>query len=191
MVPLQNADPGSARSGTARDSVGALGLTPPGTPEDFAITIVHEFQHSKLSAVLDLVELYVPNGRERHFAPWRVDPRPTAGLIQGVYAFLGIAHTWHAFRAEASLRATATERFAIDREQVRAGLAALEASAELTAAGRRFAEGLREVLEPLAGERLPAPVIAQARRSLDQRRARWEEHHTGGGLRRSNLPEPL
>ena len=53
------------------------------------MTLVHEFQHSKLSAMLDLVPLTDPDDHGRYFAPWRVDPRPLAGLLQGVYAFVG------------------------------------------------------------------------------------------------------
>ncbi len=178
MVPLRDDDPGAARSGTARDSVGALGLTKPRSPADFALTIVHEFQHSKLSAVLDLVDLYVSGGDERHFAPWRIDPRPTAGLIQGVYAFLGIADTWRGLRTAPALRDQATDEYAIAREQVRAGLAALETSAELTAAGRRFAERMRVALTPMLEERLPDSSVAAGRAALEQRRASWKSRQS-------------
>lgn len=178
VVPLHDEDPGAARSGTARDSVGALGLTPPRSAEDFAITVVHEFQHSKLSAVLDLVDLYESQGPERHFAPWRVDPRPTAGLIQGIYAFLGMADTWNGFRADPGLRGIATDQFAMVREQVDAGLSALEGSAELTAEGRTFAEGMRRALDPLMRERLPAAAVKSAHTSLARTREEWRARNT-------------
>lgn len=93
-MPLNDLGDGSSRSGTARESVGALGLTRSASPADFVITMVHEFQHSKLSAVLDLVPLYHFGGTERHCAPCRVAPRPISGLLQGVYAFLAVADTW-------------------------------------------------------------------------------------------------
>jgi HEXXH motif-containing protein len=170
LVPLRDDEPGAARSGTARNSVGALGLTRPRSPEDFALTLVHEFQHSKLSAALDLVGLYVPGGAELHFAPWRTDPRPTAGLIQGVYAFLGIADTWRALRAAPALRDLATDEYSTVREQVHAGLAALESSAELTPAGRQFANGLRQALEPMLSEQLPERSVTAGRAALERLR---------------------
>jgi HEXXH motif-containing protein len=179
LVPLRDDDPGAARSGTARDSVGALGLTRPRSPEDFALTVVHEFQHSKLSATLDLVDLYASDGTERHFAPWRVDPRPTAGLIQGVYAFLAIADTWRAFRAAPGLQELATDQFSTAREQVRAGLAGLETSAELTPAGRQFTEGMRQALEPMLSERLPPSSVAAGRVALEQLRESWRLRKSG------------
>lgn len=174
LVPLVDRGDGAARSGTARDSAGALGLTCPRSPEDFAITLIHEFQHSKLSAVLDLVPLYLPGGTERHFAPWRTDPRPTGGLIQGVYAFLGVADAWRGLRAAPDLARTATEQLATVREQVRAGVAALERSAELTQPGARFLAGMRAALDRLLAEPLPAGVLDAARASLDERRAAWD-----------------
>jgi HEXXH motif-containing protein len=177
VVPLMDDGAGGARSGTVRDSVGALGLTRPRSAHDFAITIVHEFQHSKLSALLDLLPMYVAGGTERHFAPWRVDARPIAGLIQGVYAFLGVADAWHGLRAVAELEETATGQLAMVREQVRVGLDALEASAELTADGRQLAAGMRVALERLLAEPLPAAVVDQAQASLRTRRSAWLLRH--------------
>ena len=177
VVPLVDDGAGSARSGTARDSVGALGSSRPRSAADLAITIVHEFQHSKLSAVLDLLPLYVPDGSERHFAPWRVDARPTAGLIQGVYAFLGVADAWRALRAAPALQDSATVEFAAVREQLRVGLPALEGSAELTPEGGHFAAGMRGALESLLAEPLPQDAVRQARSLLEKRQSAWELRH--------------
>jgi HEXXH motif-containing protein len=175
LVPLIDRGDGAARSGTARDSIGALGLTPPLSPTDLAITLVHEFQHSKLTAVLDLVPLYVPGGSEMHFAPWRTDPRPTGGLIQGVYAFLGVADVWRGLRAAPGLEKPATEQFAIVREQVRAGLAALERSTELTQEGVSFVAGMRSSLNRLNADGVPDSVLDLARSALTERRTAWQE----------------
>jgi HEXXH motif-containing protein len=185
VVPLVDDGSGAARSGTARDSVGALGLTRPRSAVDFAITIVHEFQHSKLSAVLGLVDLYQPSGAERHFAPWRVDPRPTAGLIQGVYAFLGVADAWLGLRASAELEQVATDQLAIVREQVRVGLDALAASTELTALGRHFTTGMRVGVDRLFADALPADAVRRAESSLADRRAAWQRRRSGPAARAS------
>ena len=182
MVPLVNRGDGSARSGTSRDSVGALGLTPPHSPPDLAITIVHEFQHSKLSALLDLVPLYAPGGSETHFAPWRADPRPTGGLIQGVYAFLGVADVWRGLRAAPGLAGLATEQFAFVREQVRTGMAALEGSRELTAAGVGFVAGMRASLERLNADAVPHRALDLARSALEERRSAWRERLRGSNV---------
>lgn len=177
VVPLVTKDDGVARSGTARDAFGMVGLTRPGSAADLAVTLVHEFQHSKLSAVLDLVSLYESEGSERHFAPWREDPRPTAGLIQGVYAFLGVADTWRALRAAPGLEERATREFAFGREQVAAGLTALEASRELTPAGQTFVGGLRQAVQGLRAENLSPSQIVEATERLAKCRRAWDSHN--------------
>jgi HEXXH motif-containing protein len=46
---------------------------------------VHEVQHLKLAALLDIVTLTMPGEHDRYYAPWRDDPRPLSGLLQGTY----------------------------------------------------------------------------------------------------------
>ena len=177
VVPLVAEDDGMARSGTARDAFGTLGLTRPHTAAELAVTLVHEFQHSKLSGLLDLVPLYRPDGAERHFAPWRADARPTGGLIQGVYAFLGVADTWRCLRSAPGLEKRATREFATVREQVAAGLAALEGSSELTVKGRDFSAGIRSAVNELSGEKLVKSTVATAVVTLDRLRSSWRRRH--------------
>lgn len=176
VVPLVTEDDGVARSATARDGFGTLGLTRPRSASELAVTLVHEFQHSKLSVLLGLVPLYEPDGVERHFAPWRVDPRPTGGLIQGVYAFLGVADTWRGLRRAPGLAALADEEFAFAREQVHVGLSNLEESAELTPKGREFAAALRRTVDRMRAEHVPKPARAEASRRLAGRRDAWHRH---------------
>ena len=45
-----------------------------------AVTLVHEFQHSKLSAVLDIVPLYDNGSGRTFFAPWARDRASAARL---------------------------------------------------------------------------------------------------------------
>lgn len=179
IVPLVTDGTGMARSGTARDAFGAAGLTRPRSAAELAITLVHEFQHSKLSALLDLIPLYIPGGSERHFAPWRTDARPTGGLIQGVYAFLGVADTWRALRAAPGFEARATQEFAVVRQQVEVGLNALESSTELTGRGRMFAAGLRAALTSLLADPVPRSTEAEATAALSLRRDIWIRHNPG------------
>jgi HEXXH motif-containing protein len=155
VVPLIDTGDGSSRSGTARESVGAMAATKPASAEELAITLVHEFEHSKLCALIDLMPLYRAGGKELHYAPWRRDKRPTSGLIQGVFAFIRVADMWDRFRAIPGLTATATAQFAEVREQVRVGYESLARSGELTPAGEAFVAGLRPALTRLLAEPLP------------------------------------
>jgi len=179
VVPLASGDDAMARSGTARDAFGTLGLTSPASATEFAVTLVHEFQHSKLSALLDLVPLYVAGGDELHFAPWREDARPTGGLIQGVYAFLGVADTWRSLLAAPGLAERAAQEFATVRLQVQAALTALEGSAELAPRGGDFAAGMRRALDVLLEVPVPSAAARAAESSLAERRRVWERHNLG------------
>jgi uncharacterized protein len=178
VVPLVTTDDGVARSGTARDAFGTLGLTRPRSAADLAVTLVHEFQHSKLGVLLDLVPLHTLDGRERHFAPWRTDARPTSGLVHGIYAFLGVADTWRALREQPALAEMATREFVFTREQIAVGMSALEGSTELTQEGRRFAAELRRAVDRLLGETVPKSAMRAASERLSQRREAWHRHNS-------------
>ncbi|WP_051797911.1 HEXXH motif domain-containing protein [Catenuloplanes japonicus] len=170
LVPLHDDGTGAARSGTGRDSFGMVGLSRPLSAVDLVVTLVHEFQHSKMSALLTLCPLYVPGGGERHFAPWRTDPRPTGGLLQGVYAFLGVADVWSRLRGHDP---EAEPQFATFLAEVRAGWEALAGSAELTPAGRRFVAGMGEAIAVLEAEPLPAVIAQRSRDELTRKHAAW------------------
>ncbi|MET0493207.1 MAG: HEXXH motif domain-containing protein [Actinoplanes sp.] len=174
LVPLVQTDPRSARSATIRHAFGVFGLTRPGTPADFATTLVHEFQHSKLSAVLDLVPLTDPADTGRYFAPWRTDPRPLAGLLQGVYAFVGVADTWRALRGAVGV---AEARFAEARLQVDRGLTAVQESGALTREGELLATALRRTTDAMLAEAVPAPVAQAAEARLAQTRQTWRDRN--------------
>jgi uncharacterized protein len=175
LVPLVQLDARSARSATIRDAFGAFGLTSPTRAADFAVTVVHEFQHSKLSALLDLVPLVDAGSAELHFAPWRTDPRPTGGLLQGVYAFLGIAGLWGRLLTAAE---PAEHEFAVAREQVRWGLDGLERSAALLPAGRRFTAGMRATFDELASVPVAPRATARAEEELSRVHAGWRQRNT-------------
>lgn len=93
LVPL---DPGSGVVGaSSATAFGAVALSTPGSAAEFAETLVHELQHSKLNAVLDLVRLHDEDDAKRHYAPWRDDPRPLTGVLHGLYAFVSVVEFWH------------------------------------------------------------------------------------------------
>jgi HEXXH motif-containing protein len=182
LVPLADLGAGAARSATIRDAFGSFGLTRPASAADFAVTMVHEFQHSKLSAVLDLVRLYDATDQTTYYAPWRLDPRPIGGLLQGTYAFLGVADVWRSLRAgdgaDAGLREVAEREFASVREQVRHALDVLESSGQLTPSGRRFTAGMRSALQGILREQLPTSVVRRAREALAENYDAWR-HRNG------------
>ena len=166
-------------SATARHAFGNLGLSRPTGPVPFALTFAHEVQHAKLTALLDLVELTLPEDGSRYYAPWRPDPRPAAGLLQGVYAHLGVAGFWrrhrHVTEGEEARRAHVD--FAHWRRSTVDAARALADSGRLTTEGKRFLaltdHTLREWLEEPVPDRAERAARDAARRHLRQ----WRAHN--------------
>lgn len=93
IVPLMPRFATDLVSATTPAAFGAIATSWPPDPVTLAETLVHEFQHVKLCGLLDMVHL-VQSGGEAVYAPWRQDPRPAGGLLQGIYAHLGIVRFW-------------------------------------------------------------------------------------------------
>lgn len=172
VVPARypvRAEPFSASS---PEAYGCVLVNSPADSATFAASLIHEAQHIKLSALLDLVPLIRGGMEEIHYAPWRVDPRPLRGLLHGVYAFLGVTAFWQARRHTARDETTpgADFEFALRRAQTAQGLRTLRAHAELTALGDRFLRGVGDRLAPWLTEPVPeGPLRAAEDLNLDHR----------------------
>ena len=163
LVPLPAAADGHAVSGTARQAFGALGLALPADPRVLALLLIHEFQHVKLGAVLDLYDLYDEADTRLYYAPWREDPRPLEGLLQGTYAHVAVVDYW--LRRLRDGDGDAAAPFARWRAQTWAALEVLDGSGSLTALGSRFTAGLRATMAPWLDVPVPAEALAAAERS--------------------------
>ena len=186
ITPLGNAVPGRQLSVTSRSAFGAIAISLPPDGEALALSIMHEFQHAKLSAVLDLFDLCEATERRLFYAPWRDDPRPVEGLLQGTYAHLGVTDYWrmrqHRATGQAALDAAAT--FARWRVLTADAIKTLADSGALTTAGGRFVAGMRATVEPWLDEPVPESAVAVSRRWIAERRQAWER------LRRQQAAAP-
>jgi HEXXH motif-containing protein len=179
LVPLTPRSDTDLVSATTPAAYGAIATSWPPDEVTLAETLVHEFQHVKLCGLLDMVPLAV-SGDQRVYAPWRQDPRPAGGLLQGIYAHLGIVRFWreqqHAETdPDGLLRARVL--FARWRPAIGETVQTLLETGSLTPAGVRFAERLRAQGQQL----MSAPVPAQAARlaaevALDHRLT-WQLRH--------------
>lgn len=160
-------------SATLRAAPGAVLCTLPDTAEDLAEVLVHETQHSKLAVLHDLVPLHHAGPHAVHRVPWRPDPRPFEGVLQGTYAHLALADFWtRAARRDGlapTVRSVAVARGDACRTQVAQALPLLLESRELTPAGREFAACMHQHLVGLGRSVDPSARIGGMSPSSDVR----------------------
>lgn len=174
IVPMEPAPDGLPTGATSGWAFGAIGLALAPTPEAFAEGLLHEARHVLLGGVMDLVALTRPTGR-RYYSPWREDPRPIDGLLQGCYAFLSVTAFWRARRHVGSAWERRRGDMAFHRWR-RAGLEAVRTMAEsdeLTPVGRVLVEEMRRHLDGWRDEPVAAEAEAEAESVLRGHRERW------------------
>ncbi|MFD5583386.1 HEXXH motif domain-containing protein [Streptomyces sp. NPDC127063] len=165
--------PVSASSG---DSYGGMVISRPSSPLALAETLVHEFQHSKLAALLHLFPLLDDDREECYYAPWRADPRHLTGLLHGAYAFTGVAGFWRdrlAATGDEAEAETAGYHFALRRLQCRLVVRTLLTSGRLTPQGRALVAGLAATLDGWLREPVPPTALARARTAARLHRTEW------------------
>jgi uncharacterized protein len=175
LMPLANDVPGREISAAARQAFGAVAAALPGDGSTLALLLLHEFQHVKLGAVLDLFDLCDPADRRLYYAPWREDPRPLEPLLQGAYAHLAVTDFWRIRRHELSGpdALAAAGRFARWRALTAEAIETLASSDGLTALGARFVGGMRVTVQPWLDEPVPDAAATAARDWAAERRAAW------------------
>jgi HEXXH motif-containing protein len=179
IVPLTPQRDTDLVSATTPAAFGAIATSWPPDPVTMAETLVHESQHVKLCGVLDMVPL-ITSGSEKVYAPWRQDPRPASGLLQGVYAHLGITRFWDAQRhAETDpdniLRAQA--HFARWRAMIDPAAQTLLRTGCLTEAGVRFVGLLRAQGQQLEAEPIPGDAQEIAAQAVLDHWLTWQVRH--------------
>lgn len=169
IVPLTASPDGHVASGTARAAFGALGLALPAGSDVLALLIIHEFQHVKLGALLDLFDLYDRSDTRLYYAPWREDPRPLEALLQGVYAHVAVVDFWRR-RAEPD-DIKAQMYFARWRAQTWEALGRLATCGSLTELGMGLVRRLQATMTPWLEIPVTAAARAAASREGDAHRA--------------------
>jgi len=177
IVPYQA--PGSGLVSTSSpQAFGTVAMSRQPDPYTCAETLVHETQHLKLCALLDLVALTRPDDGQRYYAPWRTDPRPASGLLQGAYAFLGVSGFWRAQRGVApdpAVRERAAAEFARWRDGAALVVDTLLGSGQLTGPGHVFAQEMAGVLDRWQREPVPEHALVLAQRLAGRHLAQWQE----------------
>jgi uncharacterized protein len=179
VVPLAASPALGVVSAASRHAFGALAISVPDTAASMVELLIHEGQHMKLGALLDLVDLFRADGSAVYYAPWRSDPRPISALLQGTYAQLGVTEFWLGQRRAltGARRQGADFEFGLWRALTADGIAGLRASDELTELGVRFVRGMAATLDRWQAEDLPDPLRRLAHDVVLTYRVRWEIRH--------------
>ncbi|GII03921.1 aKG-HExxH-type peptide beta-hydroxylase [Planobispora takensis] len=168
-------------SASGREIFGTVALSEPRHGLGLAATFAHEIQHAKLTALIDEVDLTLPDDGRRYYAPWRPDPRPAYGLLQGAYAFMGVADFWR--RRRGLERGAAAFRAQVELVRWREGahlvIGTLLDSGGLTGRGEEFVTGMRRTVERLLAEPVDLDAAAQAHREAGWHRAAWNRRNAG------------
>jgi uncharacterized protein len=149
IVPLVRDDSGHDLSGVSRHAFGALGATLPGSAESMALTLVHESQHMLLDTVMDTHDLCDPDDDRRFRVGWRPDPRPVPGVVQGLFAHVGMSEILFARLGGEGADASAAETAGRYSRWCRGAAAILIREKALTAMGERFVGALDARLQHL------------------------------------------
>jgi HEXXH motif-containing protein len=174
LNPLPPDDDLDGRSASTGEAFGALLVARPADPLTLAAALVHEFAHLQLGGLLHLIDMTIDSDDARFYAPWRDDPRPLPGLLQGIYAFTSIAAFWRTQLSVSSGpdEAVAAFEYALARGQVSQVAEALAGSDLLTTEGSQLIEALRRRI----GSWSPRPVAA-AELALAAHRTGWRLRH--------------
>lgn len=149
LTPLAANSGGCHSSAGAGRVLGAASASAPAGPGRLALRLIEELQCGKLSALLDLYDLY-DRADDRVFpAPWAEGKLQIDGLMRCAYACLGAADFWRVRQEHGD--GPAERRFRECRAQTGEAAGTLLDSGALTALGRRFVQGMHDSVSALAG----------------------------------------
>lgn len=175
IVPSSELEPGQPITATSGWAWGAVLLSLPPDELSFAEALTHEFHHLVLAAVEDITTLIGAGHDDLCYAPWRDDPRPRSALLQGSYAFFGVAGFWLRQSQAGSWveRRKAQIEFARRSENVSDALAELRDWTGLTAAGHLLVARMAHQLAGLLAEPVDPSARAAALQVNSEHRERW------------------
>jgi HEXXH motif-containing protein len=177
IVPLKHLPGWETRSASNGEAFGGVLLSEPPDAVTTAVSLIHEYQHIKLGALIHLFRLTEPDDGTFYYAPWRDDPRPLAGLIQGIYAFFGIAEFWRVRCGKVcgDDGAIAAFEYLYARQQTEESVRIALSAPGLTAEGRKFFEGLRRRVDEWSREssEIDPRIAALAKLTADSHRIGW------------------
>jgi HEXXH motif-containing protein len=117
-------------------------------PVQVGDALCHEGSHTRLGLLLHLDPLLQDEGAAIHPSPWRQDPRPLKGLLNGVHAFVNVCEYYRRLAAtEPILAAAAEDVRELQRDRVLEAWDYLQSRAQPTALGQFVMDDLAAAVE--------------------------------------------
>jgi HEXXH motif-containing protein len=118
-------------------------------PYELADKLVHEWAHDRLFALEEEGAFLSREGtlEERHYSPWRDEPRSLRGLLHAVFVHVHVFPFWsrvHAAASPPAVAALARDRLVRYSQQLRIGASRLRGAEGLTARGQALVAWLDE-----------------------------------------------
>lgn len=175
LVPISLRPGQKNLSATSGDAFAAVAASRPSDGASLALALIHEFQHAKLCATVDLEPMFNRHHDRLFYAPWRPDPRPGPALFHGVFAHMGVADFWRVYRHVAVGRAQLVAEVEFTRwlRQTIDAVGQLDGYDGLTPAGQFLLARIANRLHGWLDEPVPAEAQELAATTADDHRICW------------------
>jgi HEXXH motif-containing protein len=172
LIPLPSAEQYRPLSASCDEAYAAVMASMPDEAAQLAVTLVHETQHVMLGAMMHLFEFVDNPGGALLYAPWRDDPRPLSGMLQGTYAFVGVADYLRE-RHEP----IAQFEFALWRHQLGRVLSQLCGDPRLSEYGQELVTALADTVATWADTPVPQKILELATTIAADHHGQWRALH--------------
>lgn len=172
LVPIPKGRPLRPLSASCDEAFAAVLASMPDDEEQLASTLVHETQHVRLGAVLHLFRFVADQPAPRLYAPWRDDPRPLSGLLQGMYAFIGVTDFYRGRR-----HPVAAFEVALWRHQLHRVLTGLCGHPALAPMGRQLVDNLAETVGRWMSEPIDPRLRSLGEAAAADHFGQWRCYH--------------
>ncbi len=182
LIPIVPPDPTTSVSSSSPIALGLLWMSLNADIPTIAETIVHEYHHQKLNALL-LVEPVIagPTKEAIFYSPWRNDPRPLLGILHGAFAFGGVLDFYRRLavcKNPTISREQVGERLHLLRNQVLNALDTLRDRADFTSIG----QGLYAAMRRHAQDVPQYPISLSAKHRVEERLTEhWQRWSAANG----------
>ncbi|MCC3489061.1 MAG: hypothetical protein JGK03_00750 [Microcoleus sp. PH2017_25_DOB_D_A] len=185
LVPVYSHAIDVHRSQTFREIPGLLVLSWMSDTSVIVEALVHEYHHHKLNALLNLDPIIVEGSPEAvYYSPWRDDPRPLSGILQGIYVFQAVLEFGHKIlKTDIPLlqEKRLQQRVYAAKQQLLTALKVLKTNAVFSLIGQALIEAIEENINRVE------PEISQTEKQLID--VRSKEHQQKWEAANPNLVE--